>query len=362
MNRSFRRLMILCFAMVLDPAGFLFLARGAEVPSVDEILRMEKQLIESRRAIRSGQVVVRIDTPTYDSYPELTQMQKRYVTFFQGDNIRCDQEFTKGGERHREQIVFTKDTMIQTRPDALSATVFGPQGRPKDSSMISDPRRLGLVCWFYDTMNQFGYETWFLSPNRDRFKIDAHTDAGEPVWRVSYRDATGKSEELVEYLLAKNKGGLPLYLGARYTEGKVETLRSIRVKLQNYKNGGDGVWYPSEVVLRDTRGGKLVLEEIVTVEHAQFGQDLPEKTFTLAGLGLPKGTVVATETGKGMTWNGERLVDGQTEDVSPAVEELPTAGGPRVLWVVFSLLLAAGAALLWYRRRRSRHSGVDANA
>ena len=149
MNRSFRRLMILWFAMVLDPAGLLSPARGAEVPSLDEILRMEKQVIESRRAIRSGRVTLRTVWTKADRMPLMPNRVTRWVSFFDGENSRCDREHGVGlPDGYREQTVSTSDTYIRAGAPDRPVDLFGPETRPK-GLRLPDPRRLGLVCWSY---------------------------------------------------------------------------------------------------------------------------------------------------------------------------------------------------------------------
>jgi hypothetical protein len=300
----FHRSMILSVSALIQLAGLGAVTHGSGVPSLDEIMQREKHLIESRKGIRSGRVTVSTCLTKFVTNPSQENVKTRYVTYFQGDNIRSDHEVGKS----RSQVVFTPDTHIRVLSNARMVQFFGSKTRPKDSRTVPDPRRLGIVVWVYDTISGHDYDQVFLNPNRDQFKIEAGADAGEPVWKVSFRlSAKGLPPKFafVEYHFSESKGGLPVYVGIRAGEGEKQSLASITVKLKQY--GPGRVWFPSEVAFRRVRTGNQVTEEqIVTVEEAAF-EEVPEKTFTLAGLGLPKGQLVDMD-GMLLKWNGEGLV------------------------------------------------------
>ena len=139
---------------------------------------------------------------------------------------------------------------------------------------------------------------------------------------------------------------MPVYIALRSQEKDQKTLISMRIKLKKY--GPDEVWFPNETLFRIACNGKVNTEEIVTVEDAVFGEDISDETFSLAGLGLPKGRAVLSK-GKFLTWDGDRLVgDGGFQPEQP-----PEVSGTRFAMVASSLSLAVIAAvLLWYRMRR----------
>lgn len=297
---SMIRLAIPLFAL----AGLLSTTHAEEVPSLEEILQMERQIIESRQSLRSGRVTIRTRTPVYDQHPSMVGVEKRYVCYFEGDKIRYDRKFDRGGETSRQQQVFGDDVLIRAFPDDGETHLFGSTTRPA-RAYLPDPRRLGVVNWSYDAISRKGYEDFFLNPNRDQFKVEAGTQAGELIWKVSFQ-FQGRDEPLYgKYWLSRDKGGLPVYIEARSGEGEEERLRSITTALKKY--GDDDVWFPKEVVLRIKRGGRVVREEVATVEDAVFGDKVGKETFALAGLGLPKGAPVNVD-GEILFWNGDQLV------------------------------------------------------
>jgi len=346
MIATFRVLMILSIGIACAPAGFLATARADEVPSVDEILEMEKRMLETRKAIRSGRVVVRTRLTKFPRDPSQENVTWRHETYLEDGNIRVDSSV---GE-NRSQTIVTPDNMIRGFSDQSSVHVFGPQTRPERPDGVSDPRRLGIVVWYYDSINNHGYEGIFLNPNRDQFKVEAGTDAGEPVWKVSFRMSIETLPRPIfgEYWLSESKGGLPVYIGTRDEGGDEEYSESLNVKLKEY--GPGGVWFPSEATFRRTRGGEILTEQITTVEEAVFGEDLPDETFMLAGMGLPEGKIIDFD-GELATWNGQRAVGQGEGGIGPA----PPPSG-RVWWAMISIVLAVVAAVLLGLRAKRRRA------
>ena len=342
MNNTYRFLMILSIGVFLDPTGLPAIARADEVPSVEEILQMEKQMIEARKGISSGRVVVRTRLTKFPQNPSQENVTKRYETYLEGDNIRSD--FSVG--EYRSQMIVTPDTLTRNFSNQKSVDVFGPETRPKTSSGVPDPRRLGIVLWFYDTISGHGYEDIFLNPNRDQFKVEAGTDAGEPIWKVSFRMSGGRPRAVLgEYWLCESKGGLPVYIAFHARGGERPSSSStIKVKLKEYGSGS--VWFPSEVIFLRTRGGEVASEEVTTVEEAVFGEDIPDETFQIAGMGLPKGKIIDFD-GKLATWDGQRVV----RQDEPWVNDAPPATGRLWLTAISIVLAVVAALLLWLRGR-----------
>lgn len=351
MNKTFRFLMILWIGIVLDPLGLLAIASADDVPSADEILEMEKRIIETRKAIRSGRVVVVTRLTKFTQNPSQENVAKRYETYLKDDNIRADRSV---GE-NRSQTIVTPDTMIRGFSDQSPVQVFGPETRPKIPQEVPDPRRLGIVNWFYDTLNSHGYEEILLNPNRDQFKVEAGTDAGEPVCKVQFRFSEGNSlrqPKFGEYWLSESKGGMPVYIGIRVGEGEEQRTRSIKVELKEYESGR--AWFPTQVILRFTEGGNVTTEEITTVEEAVFEEDIPDDTFGIAGMGLPKGEIIDFD-GKLATWDGQHVVR-QDEDGNLQLDGAP-AIGRRLLLFAISIVLAVLAGLLLSMRAKKKRLG-----
>jgi hypothetical protein len=232
--------------------------------------------------------------------------------------------------------------------------VFGAKARPKSTIQISDARLLGLVAWSFTTINSGGYEAHFLRADREQFEIQSGSDNGEPVWKVRYRITGRQDPTFTEYWLASDKGGLPVSIEVWTGENDKRSGESLKAKLGQY--APKGIWFPKEVVFRKFHGAKVRIEEIATVEEAQFDKAIPDGTFTLSGLGLPKGRVVDVD-GRLMIWTGERLrpkTHGEEEGLGPHEPEPPSRLRTALLVLNSVLLACIAAGLLWLRWRRNK--------
>jgi hypothetical protein len=330
-------------------------AYSAQPPSVEEIIKREKEIIQSRTGIRSGRVVL-TRTIVSSREPMNQGLVQRYVTYFDGDKMRADVNSTSPLETAFTKTVFTKDTFIREGKAFEFVQVYGALTRPKSTIEVPDPRRLGLIAWTFSTISQLGFEVHFVRPDRDQFRVEAGIDGGEPIWKVRYRIPRAGRPAFGEYWLAPKKGGMPIYIEVSGGEGNQSTKQSVKVNLRQY--GPNGIWFPEQVVFRYFQGASVVDEEVDSVEEAVFGESVPDRLFTVAGLGLPKGRVVSLD-GDLMIWSGERLspkIHGEDD----ALEEVqkPSWNTSRI-WLIAlnSIVLACiAAALLWFRWRRSKKS------
>ncbi len=326
---------------------------GAQVPSVEEILKTERQIIRSRTSIRSGRVELTRRVVTTRE-PMNNGLVQEYATWFDGDRTRADMEATSTLGATFAKTVFTKDLFIREGKAFEFVQVYGRNSRPQSTIEVPDPRRLGLVAWSFPTISQLGFETHFLRPDRDQFQIEASIHEEEPIWKVRYRIPRTGRPATGEYWLAPKKGGMPVYIEVSGGEGKESTKQSVEVKLRRY--GSKGTWFPEQVVFRYFQGGKVVDEEVDLVKEAVFDEAVSERIFRVEGLGLPKGRVVSVD-GELMIWTGERLrpkIHGQDDVIE---EQNGTSGKAYRIWIgaLNAIVLGCVAAvLLWFRQRRGK--------
>lgn len=314
------------------------------LPTVDQLMEIEQRIIDGRRELRTGRVVVRNKTTVRINDPRGLGVPKVYETYFDGETLRAD--YSVG--THKSQTISTPDVFIQNFSDEEITCVFGPDTRPSGSTgRPPDPRRLGIVVWFYDTINNHGYEEVFLNPNREDFRVTAGEFGDKPVWKVTFRFSS--ADELVrhaEYWLCPDQGCQPVYVGIVTGDGSEKIVASVTSELREYASVG--LWYPKEVVFRISRDGNLTNEEVVIVEDAAFDQDVPKQMFALAGLDLPVGKVIRFDSGELGVWDGSHAVKSE-----PAIEPDPSAAPRRVrrvLAMAAALGLALLGVLLWRRR------------
>jgi hypothetical protein len=122
---------------------------------------------------------------------------------------------------------------------------------------------------------------------------------------------------------------------------------------------GTNSHFPTRVVTRALTDGRVTYECEVIVESARFNLAIDEERFGVAGLMLPKGTMVLelpNPPGPTRMWDGEKLVPIRRSDLASSVafETLPNdIPGYRWSWLAVSvgLLVAAVGVVLWFRRR-----------
>lgn len=139
------------------------------------------------------------------------------------------------------------------------------------------------------------------------------------------------------------------------------------------RTAGVSHWYPSSVTHDYVEGGREVLSEKITIEAAEFGTPIPDKVFTLDGVGLDEGQSVAFpeikdandtpvwRNGK-LDWvytSGKAAADNyalkmqQLEASSPPTPDAPP---PANGWLYYAgaAALTVAAAVLFVLARRSR--------
>ena len=346
-----RLLMASCAALSLSAA-----ARAADAPpSPEELLKIEKQIIESRKAIQTAHVVVEVYS-TISKHPQFVGQREEYTFWLQKDKNRVDLRFKMPDSSDWgtfQRMVRTRDIWIFVDPDEKGPVQIS-RFAAGDGYVAASPDvwRLGLSDWYFSSPREGGYDDYFLRSDRTNLKIEPGAVGGEAIWKVSFQvPIPGGERASMEYWIAPKMGNLPLHLESRVGKGKDRWARSLEIKLSKVANrGGDGIWFPKETVFRMTRGDKVTEEEIVTVKEAVFGEPAADEVFSLAGLGLREGRVVLDGVDI-MVWTGQGLAR-QHGDLSP-VETAPGRRGRNWMLLANAVALAVAAAgFLWYFWRR----------
>ena len=165
----------------------------------DGLLQIEKDVLAARQRIKSGHVILSLkETGRSNSV-------KEYEIFFEGDKSRAD---LRVGGRLESQVIATRDEIVrvigQHEPQVI------PLEKPASSVMeIPDPRRLGLVNWVFESINQFDYARHIGRTDRVDVQVDPAIRNGDSVWMVTFKPKNGKST--IEYWLSRDKGNLPIF-------------------------------------------------------------------------------------------------------------------------------------------------------
>lgn len=331
---------------------------NAKSLSMEKVIEAEKAAVESRRTIKSGHFVVSVTYNTFLADPSYTKVKFRYDIFIKGTDIRADVGYYQSNKLgSKNSTVFTKNTFIRAPlSDDSVIDLFGPSTRPPKTLETPNPRLLGFVPWNFPTIDQFGYEEYLLRSDRLLLSAELNEYHGEPVIEVSYQFNTNGETSFVEYRLAVNKGYQPIYVATWCGKGDKKAFFSAESTLKYHRSSD--LWFPSKVVFRAKMVDLLTQEEIDTVELAEINRDIDDQTFTLAGMGLKPGRLVAND-GEYMWWTGNRLVPkmvGQDKYYSVTTDD--RSGWRGWMLAANAILLAILSAIFLIRRifKRRRYT------
>ena len=344
--------LILCLLAAGCLCQLLETMASADPISIEQLTEVEKDVIESRKNIKSGHFVVSVKYKTFVADPRYKDYEFRYEIFKKEGKSRADITYNMVNSSTKHSVIFTDDVFIRASlTDNGPVQYFGPTRRPKSTIEVPDPRRLGLISWNFASNSQFGFEEYLLNPQRSKINVAVTEQDGEPIWKVKCQFIEGETPVFAEYWLAIERGNQPIYVANKSGEANDELLYSTRSKLAYHK--GDDVWFPSEVKTVIKLAGNISSEEIATVETAKLNTKIDDKKFRLSDLGLEVGRLVVHDS-KNMWWTGNRLRPKYVGEVSYQGDELPKtvadSGWKSLLLLANAVILAFLAiAILWKR-------------
>ena len=317
------------------------------VPTLEELLAIEEEIIASRKRLSSGQVFVRADSYHFGK-GEWSLFSKVHW-----DENRWRTEV--GGARTRRIVTWSPERGIAVSPGDKhpKVIVYTPSHDDRPRPPLGNPRLLGLVAWWFESIDESKLNWHFLNPTRRNFEITEVMHEDKRVLRVTY-DLDGvengvKVDE--EYWLSPDAGSMPVYIVSSEQDSGSQSKFELwthwrRISTHNEED----VWFPERVEFQRTRDGVVVSTQTLHVESASFLAPLDDDLFSLAGLDLPDGTIVDMD-GQARMWSGGRLLPG-VEDVFPRRERRLRTQVMLVVSAVALALVAAG--LLWKSWRGAR--------
>ncbi len=364
------RTSLACVALFSALTSTIF---GTEPTDIDSL--------RHRQSITSGRVSLVIRTAVrstgeqdlLDLSPGIFRTDEITV-WFDGDKQRFDKTVegvvAVDGNGRR---LFTADDK-PTSPESLIVTgekyIFSPRTNYKGVKISSrigvrqemgalgksvfDIRGLGLIpmshdLWFRIPINRFvGFE------GADRNKTIAPQEPGAPAKSVfDYKRPDGK---LVRIFIANTTGDV-----VRVEFENLETHRIEEVE-STYEEFTGGVRFPRSVTYRCRKSGTLAGLEHVEVLNAEFNSPLDPRLFTLEGLSLPEGTVIAglsadVSTDSAGVWNRRKIEPLPLSAVKPHSTqpvEIKSTDSQAIIRMVIGVHLVAGFVFLisWMVRLR----------
>lgn len=92
-----------------------------------------------------------------------------------------------------------------------------------------------------------------------------------------------------------------------------------------YRDYGSGIWYPSKVVSEDRVSGAVWHQNVLTVEKAEFNQEVSPEVFQLRSLDRERSRRASTGPGNlTAAYEGDRanVLDAEANAIPPQIEDL----------------------------------------
>jgi hypothetical protein len=169
-----------------------------------------------------------------------------------------------------------------------------------------DPRRIGIIPGPMASLHSMALEDLLVHPDRRESSVEEGREGGAPVWRVKYVRRDGG---VVTLRIDAGRGYsvIDSSVEAVGPSGNTITDRIVS-ELEQY--GPDGIWLPSTTTYTRQIGDRTVETAVYGVNRAEFNTPVDPKTFTLAGMDIPPGTMVreTPPTTRGTRyWDGNEL-------------------------------------------------------
>ena len=347
-----------------------------EIPSASEL---ELQSLNERTKIRSG--VVEIEATKQPA----SKPNPKYSLTFDGPLLRSVVEMSLAhglpdgslrNEMNKHYFVFTQDHQLyytNFSPDGKSSVAASkrdlrdPAYMAFSNAYLSykiDPRKLGVVYQNICSFDGISNEDILAYPNWQDSRVEREIVDGETLWRIRHVGPAGLRTSL---LIAPDRGYSVLETSVQSDiPPKKPMIDKVVSEVQQY--GPEGIWFPKTSVYTRQLDDEVVMTETYEVVRAEFNIPVAAETFTLAGMDIPAGTMVAENPRRNPTrfWDGEKLViQAELPGVRPqAMQPLAEVSETGTNWWLLGLangLVLLSITLFAVRRhilRRSSHPAI----
>lgn len=333
---------------------------------------LEQRALDYRRhMIRSADIILQMEKETRTGSGEFREHRFEHHTRLEGSRIR------RAVRGHGSRTWGNWSETVLSGADYISwpgpqyGVLVAPQDEYDDAQdhlNVYDPRALGLNLGGLVDLDRDGIGSVLNRRSHRPVGVEAVRVDGADLLRIDYETA-GEGHLSVWVAPSQGYGVVRMEHAFTFADGEREPgLRRMIADLERME--GD-VWYPRSVTTEFLIDGERISREVVTVSEARFNIDLPESTFTLAGLNLPVGHEILDRS-KGsarvLRWDGEQVVGISAEEVrrdEAAAKTLGTIDKPQRetfkagwrQWLLYANAAVLGIAvvvLMWRGLRKRR--------
>ncbi|MBX9790448.1 MAG: hypothetical protein K2Y37_16130 [Pirellulales bacterium] len=304
-----------------------------------EVADIERQAVEYRRAIRSGEVVVKCD---YHN----SRAAELHI-WWDGDSFRQDVSRGSGYRDvdvwHHGQYLNFSDKLSDNGHKIVATVAFAKDRHSVGITKPNDARRVGMVTDDFLNLVHYPLDEVLANPARKNTELRPAELAGQKCTLVTITCLNGAS---VRAWIDPQRGPSVLRM-----EGEVDRPRghhAASVAIDLALDEASGIWFPKHARTESRTAGKLEREEDCTIEVISLNQPIPPEVFTFAGIGVPVGWPVSDHTrpdiDRPLAWDGKAVVT-----VERAADTARAATRTNVIYLAGALVLAAVALVLLWR-------------
>ena len=319
--------------------------------------RIEEDAIERRRALRSGEVLLKSTGWFRSPGAARTEFGWNATIVFEGKKRRSDKRRTDLPEfagndaaAPREILCYSDDVHIffNGRPPeddrSMMMNVFDLDHFNDSVRMrVVDPRILGMVPSASANTVQYELDRFVGTSDYKSIRIEPASWEGLDAWKITKvlpKDVTFRS------WIVPDRDFAVVRVESEYEDAGKSHVHSTASRL-GYRESIRS-WYPSHCDHRVTIDGEEVEYESLEIQVKQFSDPIDPEVFTLVGMDIPPGTGVQrvpTTLAGYLSWNGSEIVSSYSP---PAPPPATGVGGNPTLLVVSSLAAATAVACCWW--------------
>jgi len=319
----------------------LFGLLGFQAADVAEI---ERQAVEHRRGIRSGEVIVQCD---YHN----GRAAELHI-WWDGDSYR--QDVSRGNDHrdvrvwHEGRYLHFSDELGDNGNRLVATLAFANDRHYVGVAEPNDPRRVGMAAADFLNLNHYPLDEVLANPARRNTAVRQEQLSGAACTVVTITRLNGG---VIQVWIAPERDFSVLRMEGEISDGR-GSKRFDTVDVDVALHEPSGLWFPVHSHCRNgsrnDAGEKLERDEDCAIEVISLNQPIPPEVFTFAGIGVPVGWPVSDHTRPDI--DGQLAWDGRAvASVERAADTARAATRTNVVYLVGALLLAAVASLLLWR-------------
>jgi hypothetical protein len=310
---------------------------------------IERRAVEARRAITSGEVVVRWHNQRWKDGPAPVEKRGQHHIWFdqrqhRQDVLFDDQPATRyvtiwAGERF---LYWTNE--LSGEGHRLVATIAD---RSDEGATLGrrplDPRTLGMACAEFMNLENKHIDSVIANPARLMTRTKEDTLQGVRCIVVTIQRNPALTTRA---WIAPERGYSVLRLESEFRHDPEKHRGVAESNLQRHDRSG--IWFPTHYVYEELIGGQRVTLEKGEVKIISLNEKIPAETFTFAGVGVPAGWPVndftRPDVSDRLAWDGRQVVS-----LRKAQREIEAAWRLNIFYAACAVVLALVSAVLFWR-------------